>query len=377
MEASTQFPSDPASASAARSFVAEILEEWGDGVYVLETAVLLTSELVTNAILHARSPVTVAVSSTNGTVRIGVDGDGEQDPIRQAGSDALGGGRGLHVVEALADRWGTTAGGSGKTVWFELASAYQQDGSGNQVSGSRPARLPTWTVRRPATQHARHLASWVQFSRDDPDAMRTTRHLVELVNRAPQEARVERALETAVSFMKADFGNIQMFDPTTGSLTIVAQDGFSPEFLEYFAVVDDDSAACGRAAETGTQTVIENVYTDPGFAPHREIAAASGFGAVQSTPLNDYSGKLIGMLSTHFSHPHRPSARDLGIVARYGDYLGEVLSAKVSPSASNDPATQISRAVMAAVLDAGAAKAGQRERDGLWTLLEDDGGEGR
>jgi anti-sigma regulatory factor (Ser/Thr protein kinase) len=371
MEASTQFPTDPASVGAARAFVAEILEEWGDGVYVLETAVLLTSELVTNAILHARSPVTVAVSSRNGSVRIGVNGDSEQVPIRQVGSDALGGGRGLHVVEALADRWGTTAGESGRAVWFELASAHQQDGSADEVSRSRPARLPTWTVRRTAGQHARHLASWIEFSRDDPDAMRTTRDLVERVHGASQEVLVERALETAVSFMKADFGNIQMFDPTTGSLTIVAHDGFSREFLEYFAVVDDDSAACGRAAETGTQTVIDNVYTDPGFAPHREIAAASGFAAVQSTPLIDYSGKLIGMLSTHFSRPHRPSDRDLGIVARYGDYLGEVLSAKMSPSALKDPATQISRAVMAAVLDAGVVKPG--ERGGLRALLENDG----
>jgi GAF domain-containing protein len=191
--------------------------------------------------------------------------------------------------------------------------------------------------------------------------MRTTRHLVERVRGTPQEALVERALETAVSFMKADFGNIQMFDPTTGSLTIVAHDGFSSEFLEYFAVVDDDSAACGRAAETCAQIVIDNVYTDPRFAPHREIAAASGFGAVQSTPLIDYSGALIGMLSTHFSRPHRPSDRDLGIMGLYGDYLGEVLSARVSPTVFSDPANEISRAVMAAVLDAGGAKPGQRE----------------
>lgn len=191
--------------------------------------------------------------------------------------------------------------------------------------------------------------------------MRATRDLVERVRGAPQEALVEGALETAVSFMRADLGNIQLFDPMTGSLTIVAHDGFSPEFLEYFAVVDDDSAACGRAAETCTQIVIDNVYTDPRFAPHREIAAASGFGAVQSTPLIDYSGKLIGMLSTHFSRPHRPSDRDLGIMARYGDYLGEVLSARVSPTAFDDPANQISRAVMAAVLDTGAVKPGQRE----------------
>jgi hypothetical protein len=77
LEESTQLPSDPTSASAARSFVAETLETWGVGTYVLQRAVLLTSEVVTNAIVHARSPVTLVVTSTPATVRIGVrDGSG-------------------------------------------------------------------------------------------------------------------------------------------------------------------------------------------------------------------------------------------------------------------------------------------------------------
>jgi len=63
---------------------------------------------------------------------------------------------------------------------------------------------------------------------------------------------------------------------------IVAQSGFSSEFLEYFAVVDGGGAAFGRAAGTGAQAVIVDVRTDPGSAPHREVAAAAGFRAVQS-----------------------------------------------------------------------------------------------
>jgi anti-sigma regulatory factor (Ser/Thr protein kinase) len=129
MKESIRLPGDPTSAHAARTFVGETLETWRVGAYVLEAAVLLTSELVTNAILHAQSPVRVIVSSGLGSVTIGISDDSEQLPSRQAGGDDLGGGRGLQIVEALASRWGTSRNEDGKTVWFELAS------------GQRPRRL--------------------------------------------------------------------------------------------------------------------------------------------------------------------------------------------------------------------------------------------
>jgi GAF domain-containing protein len=66
-----------------------------------------------------------------------------------------------------------------------------------------------------------------------------------------------------------------------------------------FDVVSDDSSACGRAARDLAQVVIADVREDPRFAAHREIAANSGFQAVQSTPLVDQDSRLLGMLSTH------------------------------------------------------------------------------
>jgi anti-sigma regulatory factor (Ser/Thr protein kinase) len=120
LESSIRLPTDLTSARAARAFVAETLEAWGVGAYVLETAVLLTSELVTNAILRARSPIEVTISSPNERVRIAVKDDSEQLPTRQVGDDELGGGHRLQVVEALADRWGTSRERASKTVWFEL-----------------------------------------------------------------------------------------------------------------------------------------------------------------------------------------------------------------------------------------------------------------
>jgi hypothetical protein len=110
----------PISAGAARTFVADTLETWGTGAYVLEAAVLLTSEIVSTAIQDARSPITLVISSTGANVRISVTDHDSEAPTCRIGSDELRG-LGLQVVEAFATRWGTTQQDDGKTVWFELA----------------------------------------------------------------------------------------------------------------------------------------------------------------------------------------------------------------------------------------------------------------
>jgi hypothetical protein len=77
---------------------------------------------------------------------------------------------------------------------------------------------------------------------------------------------------------------------------------------------------------TGAQTVIIDVTTDPYFAPHRAMAAASGFRAVQSTPLADKAGRVVGVVSTHYPHPYRPAESDLRIIKRYGELVGETIA---------------------------------------------------
>jgi len=139
-------------------------------------------------------------------------------------------------------------------------------------------------------------------------------------------ALLDEVLEFALTLLHAERGNIQLADPATGALRIAAQRGFGPEFLEYFAAVTDDGSACGRAAQHHAQVVIADVTTDSGFAPHRDIALASGFRAVQSTPLVNRAGHLVGMLSTHYPRPTSPPRSDLQIVRRFGALAGESLS---------------------------------------------------
>ena len=110
---------------AARAFVAETLTAWDIQAAEVEAAKLVVSELVTNAVLHAPQSSTSSLDLrlTDGVVRVLVTDGGLGEPERQAAPDPWTGetGRGVLLVDAFAERWGTeTHGRDGKTVWCEL-----------------------------------------------------------------------------------------------------------------------------------------------------------------------------------------------------------------------------------------------------------------
>ncbi|WP_067479961.1 GAF domain-containing protein [Nocardia amamiensis] len=197
-------------------------------------------------------------------------------------------------------------------------------------------------------RRARHFASAAQFGVDQPAAMRRLHKATSTIAKADGlEDLLGRVLDTAIALIGADFGNVQLVDPATGALRIVSQCGFGPEFLDYFAVVDDPTSACGRASKTGEQTVITDTRLDPSFAPHHEIAERSRFRSVQSTPLLTYDGELIGIVSTHLSRPHSASARELRVMQLFGDVAGEAIAHRLGAANAIDP---IGRAMVTALL---------------------------
>ena len=120
MRAETTLSSAPASAAAARRFVAHMLDEWGQKPSS-EVAVLLTDELVTNAIIHARSEIDVTVTLQEGGLRVDVSDASRHLPeLSNGAGDLRESGRGLHLVDRLASTWGVRPHAGGKTVWFEV-----------------------------------------------------------------------------------------------------------------------------------------------------------------------------------------------------------------------------------------------------------------
>jgi PAS domain S-box-containing protein len=139
---------------------------------------------------------------------------------------------------------------------------------------------------------------------------------------------LEEVLNATIALQSADFGDLQLYNERTQALEIVAQRGFGQDFLNHFSAVNESGAACGRALKRAERVIIEDVLTDPDFAPHRAIAACAGFRAIQSTPLFSRSGEPLGIVSTHFRQPHRPSERELRLTDLYAWQAAELIERK-------------------------------------------------
>ncbi|HEU5034684.1 MAG TPA: ATP-binding protein [Mycobacteriales bacterium] len=159
-EASVALDPDPLAAREAREFVTTTVCRWGlsrraDAVPLLNTAALLTSELVTNVVLHARTHLGLSVHMTDEQLTVKVHDDDPHPPVPRGGrldlladidalieraaddpasdertpraavgpAGAIGAGRGLLLVDSLADAWGVEEDRTGKAVWFRLSVA--------------------------------------------------------------------------------------------------------------------------------------------------------------------------------------------------------------------------------------------------------------
>jgi anti-sigma regulatory factor (Ser/Thr protein kinase) len=119
-----ELPGTPAAPSVARLFIRNLCAEWG-ATSVCDVAELLSSELVTNAVIHAHSAVELeAAYDDKSNLRIDVydRSPGEVNPEPKQPSDGAEGGRGLAIVSRLASRWGVDSLAQGKRVWFMLAA---------------------------------------------------------------------------------------------------------------------------------------------------------------------------------------------------------------------------------------------------------------
>jgi len=97
-----------------------------------------------------------------------------------------------------------------------------------------------------------------------------------------------------------------------------------------------DDAACGRALRLSERIIIEDVESDEGYAPYRSVAAAAGYRAVQSTPLMGRDRTPLGMLSTHFQKPHRPSQQDLHRLDLYSRQMAIISNSLTSGNGNRD-----------------------------------------
>jgi signal transduction histidine kinase/ActR/RegA family two-component response regulator len=138
---------------------------------------------------------------------------------------------------------------------------------------------------------------------------------------------LEEVLKVAIEISGADKGNIQLLDNKTNALILTVQRGFEDPFVEYFESVATGDTACGVALLTKQRVIVEDITESEIYAGKTSLLAMreADILAVQSLPLMSSSGKVIGVVSTHFSNAHRPSEQELrlmDLLARQtADYL--------------------------------------------------------
>jgi PAS domain S-box-containing protein len=128
------------------------------------------------------------------------------------------------------------------------------------------------------------------------------------------EAFYDRLLDAAISLMSADVGSMQVFHPERGELRLLAEKGFHPQSAAYWEWVRLDAAStCGMALSAGCRVIVPDIETCEDMVGTGDLHAyrRSDIRAVQSTPLIARSGRLLGMISTHWRRPHRPSEHEL------------------------------------------------------------------
>jgi GAF domain-containing protein len=142
---------------------------------------------------------------------------------------------------------------------------------------------------------------------------------IEMAHEIDTVALYERLIEGAKILMRSDFASMQQYFPQLGhrgELKLLGFRGFNPAAAAFWTWVRADSACtCGVAIVRRERVIAEDVEKTPFLAGTPDLLSYrnTGIRAVQSTPLMSRRGELVGMISTHWKVPHKPSERDLRV----------------------------------------------------------------
>ncbi len=314
LAASAAYEPEPAAAAAARRFVRETLRSWQLADHsgrLVDDAVLLTSELVTNAIVHAGTPLQVSCQLVGDEVEVAVR---DRHPARTI-QDAIGGddadrtnGRGLLLPAALASSWGVSYARSAKAVWFRLPVAEGPavapdtgDGPKGEVFGHTPP------LAGPGAGDGTRLAQPRDGSADP----------VAAIGRLSYDELLRHTVETARDTAGADAAYALVADED-GELRIRAGAGIgNPELLAGLA----GSAARLAQAPSGDGGAarLPAVYDDLGrLAADVHAATDSAARSLVTVPLLA-EGRVTGMLAAAATEPDRFTNADAECLQEVAD----------------------------------------------------------
>jgi putative methionine-R-sulfoxide reductase with GAF domain/anti-sigma regulatory factor (Ser/Thr protein kinase) len=266
LEARLELPGDPSSVPLARDAVTQLLRQGQTEAFV-DSAALLATELVANAVRHVPGPCALELTRRGSLLRMAVVDSGPGTPsLENLGTLAFGG-RGMHIVSSLSTAWGVDhfeAGG--KAVWAELETPAE----------ASPAIAPQTTSQR------------------------------EIAQAQAAEADLRVLLANVLERLEVDVVTVLRFDAASDHLvTMLTVSEHSVSIGQHRVPVGRGLA--GRVAETRTATTLEDISNDDLLNP---VLYELGVRSVLALPLLA-SERLLGVLKVGSCRPRRFSADDM------------------------------------------------------------------
>jgi signal transduction histidine kinase/ActR/RegA family two-component response regulator len=181
------------------------------------------------------------------------------------------------------------------------------------------ARQAAEMIERRRTEEALR-ESEQRLSEELSDTQLLQRISAQLIEEQGTESLYQTLVDGACSIMRSDVASMQMLHPERGSggeLRLLASRGFDDEAWRLFGWVGvDRHTSCARVLQTGARVVAPDILQWEFSAGTKDQASllAAGVRASHSTPLVSRAGKVLGVISTHWTTPHQPSERDLRLL---------------------------------------------------------------
>jgi PAS domain S-box-containing protein len=231
----------------------------------------------------------------------------------------------------------------GSLLDISLTISPVKDSRGRIVGASKVAR--DISDRKRAEEALRGKEAQLEAELDDTKMLQGIS--AEMIHHNNVKTLYEKIMDAAVAIMRSDFASMQMLFPERGSggeLCLLAFRGFNPQAAKFWEWVRADSeSTCGVALRTGKRAIAPDVEKCDYMAGTQDLATylQTGIHSVQTTPLFSRSGKMVGMISTHWRKPHEPSERDLRLLDILARQAADLLERSETAAALHDAHAQL------------------------------------
>ena len=175
---------------------------------------------------------------------------------------------------------------------------------------------------------------------------------VELIGEQDRGALYDKIVDAAVTIMGSQFGTMQRLCPKDdpsghgGELQLLCHRGLSAEAIGFWSWVNPSAhSSCTQALKFRRRVVIPDFEAWDEIAGTEDLTAfrRAGIRSAQTTPLLSRSGKLLGMISTHWDEPHEPSERDLRLLDILARQAADLLDRTIAEEALRDADAELRR----------------------------------